>query len=152
MKVQFRKNIRSYSGENEELVYQAFNRGWVCIGRDFVYPTLTANNHEKGAITTNLASVFRTANVTYRNDLAAYAQDNKAENLTKYDIAPRTFALFLKLMYAWYESDPTHVDLKNVTVADIVALDADVRTISRAVEAEFLPHITDASSYTNDIQ
>jgi len=62
------------------------------------------------------------------------------------------FALFVKMMYAWQASDPTHIDLATVTIADIVALDAEVRTIARAVTAGFLPIIPLYADLTADIQ
>jgi len=152
MKVLFRKNIRSYSGENEDMVYEAFNRGWVCIGRDYVIPKLTANNTLMGAVCKNLASVFRNASPTYLQNFKDYAERNDSENVTKKEIAPNAYALFIKMMYAWFKSDPEHVDLSTVTVADIIALDADVQTVASAVTAGFLPSISNSADLTSGIQ
>lgn len=138
MKVQFRKNIRSYSGENEDVVYQSYKRGWVCIGRDFVIPKLTENNTNMGLIGKNLAHVFRNISPTYALDLKKYADRNNSDNVNKKEIAPNAYALFVKMMFAWLKSDSEHVNLTAVTVADIVALDADVVTVKRAIDAGFL--------------
>jgi len=152
MKVLFKKNIRCYSGLNDELVYQAFRKGRVCIGRDYVYPKLTENNHMKGKIVRNLASVYHDASEFYIDDLKTYAERNGRENTPKNKLIPTAFALFLKMMYAWYESDPEHIDLTTVTVADIVAMEAPVKTIAGAVEAEFLPYIRVSADLTAEIQ
>ena len=151
MKVYFKKNIRCYSGLNDELVYQAFRNRKVCIGRDFVYPVLNANHHLKGDIVKNLASVYHNASENYVDDLKTYCVRN-GQNVPKDKLIPTSFSMFLKMMYAWYESDTEHVDLTTVTVADIVTLDADVRTIARAVEAGFLPMVTLYDDLTSGIQ
>jgi len=142
MKVYFKKNIRSYSGLNDELVYQAFRRGKLCIGRDYVYPKLTSNNHDKGAIVINLAKQFHNTNSDYKADLKSYAYLNGVENVAKNAYIPNSFPLFVKMLWAWYKSDPEHIDLSEVTLEDIVSADSDVRTIARAVEAGYLPRVS----------
>lgn len=152
MKVLFRKNIRSYSGENEDMVYQSFNRGWVCIGRDFVIPKLTEHNASMGAIAKNLGVIFRHVSPTYAQDLDIYTSRNKTDNGKKKVISPYAYTLFTKMMFAWAKSDPEHVDLASITIADIVALDANVRTIKRAIDAGFLPLIRKYDDLTAGIQ
>jgi hypothetical protein len=142
MKVTFKYGIRTYSGLADGMVYGSYRDDNLCIGRVYVYPTLTENNHTKGKILTNLASVYGAAAETYIADLKLYATRNGQENVPKTQCVPTSFSLFLKMMYGWYDSDPTHVDLETVTVADIVSGDAEVRTIARAVEAGFLPGIS----------
>jgi hypothetical protein len=152
MKVKFKFGIETYSGTVDGMTYGSYRDDKLCIGREYVYPTITANNNDKGAMVQNLAKVYQAADPDYIADLKAYCVRNGMENVPKDKLVPTAFSMFLKMMYAWYESDPAHVDLKTVTVADIVALDADVRTIARAVTAEFLPYVSTADSYTNGIQ
>jgi hypothetical protein len=152
MKVKFKYGIKTYSGTLDSLVYGSYRQGNLCLGRQYVYPTLNANNHDKGEILQNLAVVYHDASAGYTDDLKTYCLRNGQENVPADAVIPTAFAMFLKMMYAWYESDPAHVDLKTVTVADIVALDADVRTLSRAVEAGFLPYISVSDDLTADIQ
>lgn len=142
MKVKFKYGIKCYTGTVDGMTYGAYKKGNLCIGRTYVYPTLTENNHNKGKIATNLAGVYNAAAETYIADLKLYALRNGQENVPKDRCVPTSFSLFMKMMYGWYDSDPTHVDLETVTVADIVSGDADVRNISRAVEAGFLPAIS----------
>lgn len=151
MKVKFKYGIKTYSGLADEMVYGSYRDDNLCIGRVYVYPTLTENNHNKGKILTNLASVYRAAAETYITDLKRYATLNGQENVPKNQLVPSSFSMFLKMMYAWYASDPTHVDLETVTVADIVSGDADVRNISRAVEAAFLPLVSTYEDLNHNI-
>ncbi len=152
MKVKFKYGIKTYSGTVDEMVYGSYRHDNLCIGREYVYPTLTANNHLKGTITKNLADVWSKVDEDYNADFKAYCLRNGQENVAPDALIPSAFSMFLKMMFAWQESDPEHVDLTEVTIADIVALDADVRTVARAVTAEFLPSIEDASDLTHDIQ
>ena len=152
MKVIFKYGIKTYSGTIDQMVYGSYRHDNLCIGREYVYPTLNDNNHEKGAIVKNLASVYNAADSGYITDLKTYCTRNGQDNVPKDQIIPTAFSMFLKMMYAWYESDPEHVDLTTVTIGDIVTLDADVRTLARAVGAEFLPNITTYDDLTNDIQ
>ncbi len=152
MKVTFNYGFRTYSGKLDNMVYGSYRHGNLCLGRKFVYPVLTANNHEKGSIIKNLATVFHAASVGYIADLKTYCQRNGKENVAPDALIPSAFSMFLKLMWAWYESDPTHVDLEVVQISDIIALDADVRTLARAVNAGFLPYISTSADLTNDIQ
>jgi hypothetical protein len=141
MKVKFKYGIKTYTGTANEMTYGSYRGGNVCIGRIYVYPKLTDNNHEKGAALRNLAKQYHELNPDYLADLKTYALRNGQENTPKTKLIPTAFSLFLKMMYAWYDSDPEHIDLSEVTLEDIVSADADVRTIARAVEAEYLPYI-----------
>jgi hypothetical protein len=152
MKVKFKYGIKTYSGTIDEMVYGSFRHDNLCIGREYVYPTLTANNHLKGTVLKNLASVYHDISVEYLADLKTYGVRNGQDNTPNDSLVPSAFSLWLKMMYAWQKSDPTHVDLATLTLADIVALDAEVSTIARAVEAEFLPMVSVYDDLTSDIQ
>ena len=152
MKVKFKYGIQTYSGKIDEMVYGSFRNDNLCIGREFVYPTLTDNNHALGSSMKNLAGIFHHISPTYAADLKKYATRNGQENVAKDKLIPTCFSLFIKMLYAWQKSDPEHVDLTTVTIADIGSLDADVSTIKRAVEAGFLPHISVYTDLTAGIQ
>lgn len=152
MKVQFRKNIRSYSGKNEDMVYLSYKNGWVCIGRDFVYPKLNENHTLMGKVGSNLANVYRHVSPAYQQDLKIYAERYDEQHVSPKEIAPKAYFLFVKMMHAWRKSDPEHVDLTTMTVADIVAADADVITIYRAIENDFLRRVTLYQDLTSNIQ
>jgi len=151
MKVKFKFGIKTYSGTVNDMTYGSYRNGNLCIGREYVYPKITANNTEKGAIVRNLAKQYHLLNPDYLADLKTYAERNGQENVPKTKLIPTAFALFLKMMYAWYESDPEHIDLSEVTLEDTVSADADVRTIARAVEAEYLPYVSVYDDLTSGI-
>lgn len=151
MKVTFKHSIQTFSGEIEKMVYGSYRKGKLCLGREYVYPTLNANHHDKGAITKNLAIVFAAVTPAYAQNLKTYTGKNVA-NEPEDKFLPTSFAIFMKMMYAWYKSDTEHVNLSTVTIADIVALDADVRTIKRAIDAGFLKKVKDYSTLTAGIQ
>jgi len=152
MKVYFKYGIKTYSGTVNGMTYGSYRKGNLCIGREYVYPNLTDNNFSMGAIMKNLAGVYHNASPDYVLDLKTYAERNGSENVSKTQLIPTAFSLFIKMMFAWYDSDPEHVELSTVTIGDIIALDADVKTIARAVEADFLPLISVYDDLTNSIQ
>jgi hypothetical protein len=152
MKVKFKYGIKTYSGTVDEMVYGSFRDGNLCIGREYVYPKLTDNNALAGKIISNLASVYHNVSPAYLQDLKTYTERNGKENTPKNKLKPTVFALFIKMMYAWQESDSEHVDLQTVAVADIVALDAPVKTIAGAIEEELLPSVSIFEDLTSNIQ
>jgi len=152
MKVKFKFGIETYSGTVDSMTYGSYRDDKLCIGREYVYPRITDNNHAMGNIMKNLASVYAAADPLYIADLKTYAMRNGSENVPKTKLIPTAFSLFIKMMYAWYDSDPEHVDLASVTVADIIALDADVQTVSDAIDAGFLPSVSVYDDLINPIQ
>lgn len=97
-------------------------------------------------IASNLNLVYLAADPLYRSDLKAYAQLNQRQNVPKHKHQlhkmPSAKSLFIECMWDWYASDPEHVDLKTVTVADIVAMEAPVRTVKECVEAHYLKRVS----------
>ncbi len=152
MKVKFKYGIRNYSGTLDEMTYSAFKRGNICIGRKYVKPRYTPQNELLGAILSNLASVWRDTGIDYREDLRTYAQRRNAETRNNGKLQVNAFSFFLKMMYAWHESDPQHNDLTTVTVADLVISESEVCTISGAVAAGFLPPIAEYDDLVSEIQ
>ena len=152
MKVRFKFGIKTFSGTSDEMTYGSYAKNTLCLGRQYVTPEYTANNQHVGAIGKNLASVFKNASAEYIADLKSYATRNGKENFHYGKLALGAYVLFVKLMYAWYKTDPTHIDLTAVTIADIVTKDADVRTIKRAIDAGYIRSIKSYADLTSDIQ
>ncbi len=148
MKVKFKYGIATYSGTIDEMVYGSYNDDKLCIGREYVYPRLTEQNTAVGSVGKNLALVWAEASAGWKEDLKTYAQRNKTENVPKTELAPGTYALYIKLMYAWQESDPDHVDLASVTSGDVDTLGTKIQTVKACVDNEMLPHIADADDLT----
>jgi len=149
MKVKFKYAIRTYSGTLDEMTYGSYRNGAICIGRKWVYPELTAHNESLGAIMKNLGSVYRDTSGEYQDDLKEYAKRNGKQNVKWYQLPPSAYAIFIKMMFAWQESDPEHVDLETITVGDIVLADAPVISIASAVEADLLKRVTNYSELDN---
>jgi hypothetical protein len=132
------------SGQIDDSVFYAAPGQLFSISRGYKYPTLTANNHIKGAEMKNLRDVYNAADPLYRDDLKTYASRYRSEHLqdpNMYIPFNNGFAAWIMMCYAWKKSDPTHVDLATLVIQDIVALNADIQKINDAVEAGFLPNI-----------
>jgi hypothetical protein len=154
LKCKFTPSINYWSGKNDDFVYAPAPNRQYGIVKNYKYPTLTANNHLKGTQMKNLAVVWADVSVEYHADFVTYAH----RYVVGYDSvgempypAHSCFAWWVFMMFAWQKSDPTHVDLATLTLADIVALDAEVRTLSRAIEALFLPMVDVYDDLTSDI-
>ena len=152
MKVRFKYGIKTYSGLIDDMVYGSYRHHKLCIGREYVYPTLTPNNTHIGDCMKNLAIVFKSAVAGYKADFKTYSQRNGEENVPYNQLIPNGFSCFIKMMFAWQKSDPLHIDLTAVTAADIVTLDADVINVERAIDAGYLPHISNYDDLNTDIQ
>jgi hypothetical protein len=152
MKVLLKWGMKTFSGTADDMTFGSYAKDTLCLGRQYVIPVYTANNQALGAIGKNLAAVWKAANADYVTDLKTYATRNASDNFVRGQISPSGYALWVGMMYAWQKSDPLHVDLATVTVGDIVTLDADVRTVARAVDAGFLATVSLYSDLTADIQ
>ena len=125
------------------------------ISRQYIYPRLNANNHQKGLIMQNLAAVWALCHEDYKTDGQNYANRYYTEHLDDPHMkipVNNNFGQWVKMCFAWYASDPEHIDLAEFTIADAVALDSDIRTWSRAVSAGFLPAINTYDDLTAGIQ
>lgn len=157
MKINFRGGVKTFSGYWDEYVYQSCLNRSTCYGRDYTYPKITEHNVSMGKATLNLSDVYNNVSPAYLQDIGIYRERYRQQfgisrNPFKRSKLPNTMAFFVQLMYGWYESDPEHVDLQTVTIADIIAADAPVRTIARAIEAKFLRKISLYLDLTSDIQ
>jgi len=152
MKVKFNYGIRTYSGTIDEMTFESCNKGKLCLGHKHVKQALTENNTHMGAIGKNLVAVYKAAATEYKADLKTYDTRRKAETGKNPNLQTNAFGFFVKLMFAWAKTDPTHIDLTAITVSDIVTRDADVRTVKRAVTAAYLPSISNYADLNSDIQ
>lgn len=119
------------------------------VMRRYVYPVLTVNNHTRGSIMKNLSVFWRNASTPWKQDLAAYttAYFNIHVSDPGFVGPPKSaFAHLVRMLQNAAESDPQHIDLPTITVADMVALDNDVKTVRRAIVAGFLPDIGSESA------
>ena len=155
MKVNFENGVSSYSGKYGEIVYSTWFNDRLCYARKYTYPTIGTVHEDMKLIGLNLNSIYLAADAAYIADLKAYAKLNARENLPRakkfLHKMPSSKSLFLKMMWAWHMSDPTHIDLKTVTLADITLLDSPARAVSKAVDAGYLKKVTGYAAMTNEI-
>ena len=155
MKVIHSSLVLYMSGRNSGSVLYPSPSKKFSIQRNYVYPTLTANNHLKGSEYKNVANaVWPGINPAYITDMQTYAQRFYSENrdLPNYVIpVNNSFGQFMRLMYNWRDSDPETVDLSTVTAADIFALEPDFMTVEAAILAGFLPTIDTFDDLTASI-
>ena len=122
--------------------------------RNYVYPKLTDHNHDMGKIMRNLAVLYAGTDVDYQADGTEYARRFYIENNSNPGLkAPvnNSFGQFIKAAFAWYDTDPEHIDLSEVTAEDIVSADADLRTWARMVEAGYISPVSGWTEFTHGI-
>ena len=142
MKVRFKYGIATYSGTIDEMVYGSYRDHKLCIGREYVYPTLNANNELFGTVAANLSALYASASQDYKDDLKLYAQRNGSQNVPKTKLPPTAYALFIKAMYWWQDDDPTHVDLSSVTAEDVDTLGSKISTVKNCIDNGALDSIS----------
>jgi len=155
MKVSFENGVSTYSGKYKEVVYQNWFNGQICYARQYAYPTLGSVHDEMKAISLNLNSLYLEADVNYIADLKAYAAKNSVQNRSRIKRfahkMPSSKSLFIKCMWAWYDTDPTHIDLKTITISDMVTLESPVIKVVSCVDAGYLKRVTGFKDYDNPI-
>jgi len=151
MKVKFKYGIITYSGTLDEMSYGSFRQHTLCIGRKYVKPAPTEQNAIMGAIMKNLSKIYAEADGGYIQDLGVYAVRNGKQNVPKGQLIPTRYAIFVKMMFAWQESDPEFVDLSAVTIEDIVTHEAPVISVKDAVDADLLARVMDYDELDSEI-
>lgn len=155
MKVGFENGVAYYSGKYDEVVYQGWFKGKLCFVRKYAYPELVKVHEDMKAIGQNLSLLYDTADALYITDLKAYAKKNSMQNRSPIKKLmhkmPSSKALFVRCMWEWFKSDPIHVDLKTVTLADIMTLESPVQTVAKCVNAKYLDRVSGYESYTHPI-
>lgn len=151
MKVKFKYGIRTYSGTLDEMTYGSFRKHTLCIGRKYVKPAFTDQNAKMGAIMKNLSALYAEADEGYLDDLGVYAVRNGRQNVPYGRLVPTRYAIFVKMMHAWQESDPEFVDLSAVTIEDIVSHESPVISVRDAVAAGLLARVKDYDELDTEI-
>ena len=155
MKVTFENGVGAYSGKYDQVVYNSWNDGLFCLARKFRYPTLVLVHENLAAIAANLDALYKEADPLYITDLKAYARKNAKENFKKIKERahpmPSSKALFIHCMYLWQKTDPTHIDLKTITLSDMMTLESPVCKVVNAVDAGYLKRVSGYKDYDHPI-
>lgn len=141
MKVKLKYNMSSYSGTLNDMTYGSYRNGAVCIGRRYVIPTGTPQLDSLTSVSKNLAKLYKTLSLGYKEDLGTYAKLNGYENTAFNQLAPNRYAIYLKMMYAWAAMD-ANVDLSGTSIEDMQASDSPVATISDAIDNGLLRNVS----------
>ena len=147
MKVKFKYGIATYSGTIDEMVYGSYRDDKLCIGREYVYPRLTEYNAAIGAAGANLAILWASGSAEYKANLKEYAQRNGTENVPKTQLPPNSYALFIKLIYAWAVDNPS-IDLGTITSEDFGLAGGDVSTVKNAIDNGYLAEVASYDDLT----
>lgn len=151
-KVFFAPTVAYMSGKIGEGVYMVTAKQGMSYMRQYSYPTITEWNKMRGAEMNHLSVLWNTVlNEKYKTEMAKYAVEYHA--LANYgkprsDRAYSPFAIFVKLMYAFYMDDPAHIDLRTIVPSDIVTLYPGCDSIAGQCENGWLP-ITPSSQTLN---
>ena len=151
MKVTFKYNIGTYSGTLNGMTYCSFRDGNMCIGRQWVKPSETAQQTSLAAISRNLSIVYKEASTAWKADLKSYAAKYGKEHVGKKDLPPTSYALYMKMMYSFRDYDSENVDLATLAFSDLETLAAPILTIKDAIDAGLLPNVSNGTSLTAHI-
>lgn len=156
MKVEFENGVSSYSGKYKEVVYQAWLSGQLCYARRNFYPTLGSVHEELKQISVNLNSLYLAASAAYRQDLAIYVRKNSVQHRARHKSLmhkmPTAKSIFISCMWQWAKTDPEHIDLKTVTLTDMVTTGSPVCKVSNCVLSGYLKRVSGYESLDNNIQ
>ncbi len=142
MKVTFKYNIGTYSGTLNGMTYGNFRDGNLCIGRQWVQPLVTPQQTALGTIAKNLSDLYAEASSAWKADLKTYTHKYGKEYVGKTELPPSSYALFMKLLYAYRDFAAPNVDLDTLAFGDLETLVAPFLTIKGAVDAGLLPAVT----------
>ena len=151
MKVKFKYGIQTYSGTLDEMTYGSFREDNLCIGRKYVLPELTEQNATIGEIMKNLSVVYHDALSGYKDDLKLYSKLNGRQNVSKKQLVPSAYAIFVKMMFAWQATNPGTIDLATVTVEDLTSLPAPVCSVAGAIDAQLIDFVIGGDALTEEI-
>ena len=144
MKVTFKGAIGSYSGYYDQMVFSPTPNKLGSIARRWVKPAVTPQQAVLKGISTNLKAIWGAADPAYKQDLKDYARKLNVEMGSSHDLYTaytNGYAEFVRMMYAWRDSDVEHVFLETLTVADIVSMEAHVATVIGAITAGLLTNV-----------
>jgi len=155
MKVFFGNGITAYSGKFDQVVYEMWFKGLLCLARQFRLPTATVQNAKIGSIGNHIKQLYKEADPLFVQDFKTYSALNKKEHAPKYvekaKPMPGSMALFSHCMWEWQKTYPTHIDLETVTITDMVSMGSPACSVKKSVIAGYLREVTDYESLDHPI-
>ena len=144
MKVTFKGAIGSYSGYYDQMVFSPTPNKLGSIARKWVKPKATPQQSVLKTISGNLKTIWDAADPAYKQDLKDYASKINVEMSSSHEVYTaytNGYAEFVRMMYAWRDSDVEHVFLETVSVSDIVSMEAPVVSVVDAITAGLLANV-----------
>ncbi len=139
MKVSVAKPFVGFSGKLSELVYYIDKFTGTMYCRDYVVPHKTINNTNLGNRTKNLSLFYAAASPGWVSDIKNYA-DRLNIIIMGHGTRLNGFSMLLKLMYILGHAIPD-LDLRTVTIEEIIERGIPITTIREAVEAGIIPMV-----------
>jgi hypothetical protein len=146
MKVKFKNLVGGYTGKVDGLsIYLHKETGTYLVRR---IPKFKPNpqNHDISNVSHNLFNIHPSK--AYRNDLRAYIAAYKASRIKN----KRTFIswsnAYYVLLYEMQRQNPSQIDLKTITRAEIYDRDLPCKSVASAVAAGLLPEVKDWETLT----
>ncbi len=140
MKLSLLPLLTGLSGRLGKLVFCIEKSSGACWTRYYVYPELTEHNHNIGSVGKNMSIIYHSANIGYIEDLKNYVD---RYNLSGFGSNGRlrAFTCFTKMLYNLKKSHES-VNLKTLTIEQIMNDDLPVRSIKEAIDNQLLPAVS----------
>lgn len=154
MKVIHNPSVNYFRGQSGGYVFYGAPSRLFSIARNYRYPTITPENNVKGAEMQGVRNCWVAAHADFKSDMQIYAATYYQENLNLPDNrvpVNNSFGNFFKCLYLWYLSDPTHIDLTEITPEDIMSATGGPKNVKDAVELGYLPTVTGYDLLDNPI-
>lgn len=151
MKAKLKYGIAAYSGTIDEITFASYKNGAICIARKHVMPTLTENNTRMGNIAKNISNLYADCSEGYKSDLRTYADIYGKERSSRKRLNPNAYSLFIKMLYCYSTDSGENVDLESLTINDIQTLFVDISTLASAIDAGYLPKVSNYLLLDNEI-
>ncbi|HHV36401.1 MAG TPA: hypothetical protein GXX77_00975 [Candidatus Cloacimonetes bacterium] len=141
MKATFKYGIQTYSGTIDGLTYASYKDGQVCIARRYVKPRATEQNEEMASVSTNLSKIYNECSEEFKADLKTYSHLYATRHVAKDKLPPSSYAIYVKMMYAFLKHNSDHVGLDSIVLDDLIDLYPEVTSIKNAVNKRYLPKV-----------
>lgn len=154
MKVKFKYGIGSFAGTLEAATFYETPNGGASFMRKWVMPKITDNNIELGSVSKNLAKIWKECSADYKADMLTYCDLHRAyfkDLNNEFQGYIGTYAMFVKMFYAFEAANGGSVDLKSLSYGDIDTLFPEIVSVAAAADAGFIPNVPGAELLTENM-
>jgi len=140
-------------GRDSTSVYYGEPRRKYSIIRKYIIPRYTTNNELRGNELKNIGIQWRGTTAGYKTSGKTYMQRYLQQHppLTEDKQNPSNFfAMWIKALHKWFDSDTTHVDLTTFELHEAAILEPTIVTIAGMIALGFLPNVTPLTDLSVD--